>query len=353
MLQRKLDIINKLGLHARASAKLTQAATAYASEVWLERNGRRVNAKSIMGVMMLAAGKGATLVVDCDGADADAALQAILRLIADKWVEYYWPLIESPEFIPQKRGEKPDCAKPMKFRAPLARLVEHYRNRGGLAGFTVDYRSRGLSEEAAKVHGQALSKVRDAIREGPVYFAGGGGSGTFRYDSASSRVEMAADLWRELSLMGAWIADATVLKLYPDRSERIGLGAVTRHGDGTDLAIVTFGNGVYLSSQAQRELQDAGIAVRVIDLHWLAPLPEAALLAAIAGCGAVLIVDETRRTGGIAEGLMSLLHERSGLPHARITATDSFIATGPAYAATMPAAGDIVAAAIALVGKRT
>ena len=135
-----------------------------------------------------------------------------LRLIADKWVEYYWPLVESFEFIPQKRGEKPDCAKPMKFRAPLARLVEHYRNRGGLAGFTVDYRSRGLSEEAAKVHGQALSKVRDAIREGPVYFAGGGGSGTFRYDSASGRVEMAADLWRELSLMGAWIADATVLR---------------------------------------------------------------------------------------------------------------------------------------------
>jgi len=135
-----------------------------------------------------------------------------LRLIADKWIEYYWPLIESLEFIPQKRGEKPGCAKPMKFRAPLARLVEHYRNRGGLPGFTVDYRSRGLSEEAAKVHGQALSKVRDAIREGPVYFAGGGGSGTFRYDSASGRVEMAADLWRELSLMGTWIADATVLR---------------------------------------------------------------------------------------------------------------------------------------------
>ncbi len=81
------EIVNKLGLHARASAKLTQAAAGFASEIWLERNGRRVNAKSIMGVMMLAAGKGATLVVDCDGADADAALQAILRLIADKFGE--------------------------------------------------------------------------------------------------------------------------------------------------------------------------------------------------------------------------------------------------------------------------
>lgn len=81
------EIVNKLGLHARASAKLTQAATAFASEVWLERNGRRVNAKSIMGVMMLAAGKGARVVVDTDGADAEAALQAILKLIADKFGE--------------------------------------------------------------------------------------------------------------------------------------------------------------------------------------------------------------------------------------------------------------------------
>mgnify|MGYP003445041670 FL=1 len=81
------EIVNKLGLHARASAKLTQAATAFSSEVWLERNGRRVNAKSIMGVMMLAAGKGTSIIVDTEGADADAALQAILKLIADRFGE--------------------------------------------------------------------------------------------------------------------------------------------------------------------------------------------------------------------------------------------------------------------------
>ena len=81
------EIVNKLGLHARASAKLTQAATSYASEVWLERGGRRVNAKSIMGVMMLAAGRGARVFVEPEGADADAALQAILKLIADKFGE--------------------------------------------------------------------------------------------------------------------------------------------------------------------------------------------------------------------------------------------------------------------------
>ena len=80
-------IINKLGLHARASAKLTQVASAYPCEVWLTRNGRRVNAKSIMGVMMLAAGKGASITIEADGEDADAALAALLKLIADKFDE--------------------------------------------------------------------------------------------------------------------------------------------------------------------------------------------------------------------------------------------------------------------------
>lgn len=81
------EIVNKLGLHARASARLTQLAGSYPCEVWMERNGRRINAKSIMGVMMLAAGKGATVVVDCEGERADEALAALLKLIADRFGE--------------------------------------------------------------------------------------------------------------------------------------------------------------------------------------------------------------------------------------------------------------------------
>ena len=80
-------IINKLGLHARASAKLTQLAGSYPCEVWMERNGRRINAKSIMGVMMLAAGKGSNVIVDTEGEQADVALAAILALIADRFGE--------------------------------------------------------------------------------------------------------------------------------------------------------------------------------------------------------------------------------------------------------------------------
>lgn len=83
----EVEITNKLGLHARASAKLTQTASTFACEVWLERNGRRVNAKSIMGVMMLAAGKGARLTIDAQGDDAEAALAALRKLIDDKFDE--------------------------------------------------------------------------------------------------------------------------------------------------------------------------------------------------------------------------------------------------------------------------
>ncbi len=83
MLQQEAEIINKLGLHARASAKLTQVASSYASSIWLNRNGRRVNAKSIMGVMMLAAAKGSKIVIETDGPDETEAMQALCKLIAD------------------------------------------------------------------------------------------------------------------------------------------------------------------------------------------------------------------------------------------------------------------------------
>jgi phosphocarrier protein len=87
MLQQDIEIVNKLGLHARASAKLTQMAGQFKSEIWIARNERRVNAKSIMGVMMLAANKGSTIHLEIDGADEDAAMQALAALIADRFGE--------------------------------------------------------------------------------------------------------------------------------------------------------------------------------------------------------------------------------------------------------------------------
>ena len=87
MPQIEAEIVNRLGLHARASAKLTQVASGFAAEVWLSRNGRRVNAKSIMGVMMLAAGKGSRVLIEADGVDAEGALAALVRLVAERFGE--------------------------------------------------------------------------------------------------------------------------------------------------------------------------------------------------------------------------------------------------------------------------
>ncbi len=143
---------------------------------------------------------------------------------------------------------------------------------------------------------------------------------------------------------GAW------MRRYPDPSQVIPFGQVGVEGTGTDLAIVTFGNGVYLSHQALPALDAVGIKTRIIDTRWLSPLPKEALTEAVRGCKHILIVDETRHSGGVAEALMAHFHETApGAKLARLTAEDSFIATGPAYAATMPSATQITQAAKGLV----
>ena len=139
--------------------------------------------------------------------------------------------------------------------------------------------------------------------------------------------------------------DGGWMTVYPEPGRTIRLGEVGVHGDGEDLAIVSFANGHYLSRQAAKRLEAEGHRVRTIDLRWLSPLPVEGMIAAIAGAKRVLVVDETRHSGGVAEGLMAALVERTDVPVERLTATDSFIATGPAYAATMPSSEGIFQAA--------
>ena len=87
MLKQEIEIINKLGLHARASSKLTQTASQFVSDIWIEKNGRKVNAKSIMGVMMLAAAMGSFVTLETNGADEQAAMNALQALINDYFGE--------------------------------------------------------------------------------------------------------------------------------------------------------------------------------------------------------------------------------------------------------------------------
>jgi 2-oxoisovalerate dehydrogenase E1 component len=134
----------------------------------------------------------------------------------------------------------------------------------------------------------------------------------------------------------------------PGEAKPIRLGEVGVHGEGTDLAIVSYANGYYLSRQAEQILREGHkLNARVIDLRWLAPLNEDGLLDAVAGCGKILIVDECRRTGSQSEALMALFAERA--PDAecrRITAEDSFIPLGRAATLTLPSRDSIVAAAL-------
>ncbi len=138
----------------------------------------------------------------------------------------------------------------------------------------------------------------------------------------------------------------------PGEGAPIRLGEPGVHGDGTDLAIVTYGNGYYLSRQAEKLLAAEGVAARVIDLRWLAPLDADALLAAIGAAERVLIVDECRITGSQSEALMALFAERApGKRLARIAADDSFIPLGKAATLTLPSRDSIVAAARELLSR--
>ncbi|MFC4295264.1 dehydrogenase E1 component subunit alpha/beta [Novosphingobium tardum] len=146
---------------------------------------------------------------------------------------------------------------------------------------------------------------------------------------------------------GLWTATYS-----PPGDGGIALGELGVHGDGTDLAIVSYGNGYYLSRQAEALLADDGVRARVIDLRWLAPLAEDALLAAVAPCDRILIVDECRITGSQSEALMALFAEHaSGKKVGRIAATDSFIALGRAATHTLPSRDTILAAARDLLAR--
>jgi 2-oxoisovalerate dehydrogenase E1 component len=140
----------------------------------------------------------------------------------------------------------------------------------------------------------------------------------------------------------------------PERwqQDHVPVGRARAHGDGTDLLIVTFGNGLWLSLRAARRLAAAGIGCRVLDLRWLAPLPAADILAEAQAAGRVLVADETRRTGGVSEGVLAVLADGGFTgPVARVTSEDSFVPLGEAAAAVLLSQAAIEDAARALVGQ--
>ncbi len=150
--------------------------------------------------------------------------------------------------------------------------------------------------------------------------------------------------------------DAAWAKRYapPGQGAYIQLGNIGQFGAGEDLAILTYGNGYYLSRQAERVLVDLhDIQARVIDLRWLAPLPEAEILEAVRPCASVLIVDECRASGSPSEALFTLMAEKAGKAWVtrRVTARDSFIPLGKAASVTLPNRNQIIDAAVKLARR--
>ncbi|MGB5077829.1 MAG: transketolase C-terminal domain-containing protein, partial [Sphingorhabdus sp.] len=136
----------------------------------------------------------------------------------------------------------------------------------------------------------------------------------------------------------------------PDDAEPVPFGAIAQHGNGTGLAIITYGNGYFLSRQAEAEIRESGIDLRIIDLRWLHPLNGTAIIEAVAGCARILVVDECRRSGSISEKLVTLLTEAGrGDAVSRITAEDCFIPLGPAADLVLPSKLSIIDAAKAAV----
>jgi len=147
---------------------------------------------------------------------------------------------------------------------------------------------------------------------------------------------------------GGWRAPYDPPAHWADR--HVPAGRARTHGDGTDLTIVTFGNGLWLSLRAASRLSADGIGCRVVDLRWLAPLPAGDILREAQATGRVLIADETRRSGGVSEAVLAVLADGGFRGQAaRVTSQDSFVPLGDAAAAVLLSQADIETAARSLM----
>ena len=149
---------------------------------------------------------------------------------------------------------------------------------------------------------------------------------------------------------GGWTAPYAAPSAWGDG--HVPIGRARTHGDGADLTVVTFGNGLRMSLRVAKRLGDRGIGVRVVDLRWLAPLPVDDVLREAGVTGAVLVVDETRRTGGVSEGVVAALVDAgfSGRV-ARVCSEDSFVPLGDAALTVLVSEDDVERAATDLVRR--
>jgi SAM-dependent methyltransferase len=146
-----------------------------------------------------------------------------VRYVAEKWLQYYWPLIESRTFIPQLNGERLDSGKPIKFRKHLHALVHRYAKSGGYSGFRLERNKGLLSPDTQKLLRSLMADIEDAIVKGPVVFSGGAliTGRVFGYQAKTRQILIPNDLWIELSHLGYWVSQAVILQ-WAEKTTKLG-----------------------------------------------------------------------------------------------------------------------------------
>ena len=178
---------------------------------------------------------------------ADGRVGLPVRYVAEKWLQYYWPLVESRTFIPQLNGERPAAGKQIKFRKHLHALVQRYAQAGGYSGFRIERNKGQLSADTQKLLQSLMIDIEYAIIKGPIVFAGGAliTGRVFGYDTKTRQVLIPNDLWIELSHLGYWVSQAVILQ-WAEKTIKL--------GDDIDVATVV---NLLLEKEDERSTNEA------------------------------------------------------------------------------------------------
>jgi SAM-dependent methyltransferase len=162
---------------------------------------------------------------------ADGKVGLPLRFVSEKWLQYYWPLIESESFIPQLNAEHQSGGRQIRFRASLSSLINQYRTLGSFSAFRIDRNKGTLSAVNQKLLKSVIADIEHAIVKGPVVYSGGAliTGRVFDYDSKTKQIIIPKDLWIELSHLGYWVTQAIIMQ-WAEKT--------TKLGDGIDVASV-------------------------------------------------------------------------------------------------------------------
>lgn len=172
--------------------------------------------------------------------DLGADVGVPMDLIIDRWIAYYWPLIESDRFVPQRQSEEPNKKGQIKFRDSLLSLVNAFRLRGGYVQYLKDLSLESPSTDIIRLSKLTRGKIREAIVEGPIEYAGGSlGNKIFCFDRSSDLVVLSHDLWVELSLLSHWVSESVILR-WAEECSRMGAKQGVQTSDVISLLIKPF-----------------------------------------------------------------------------------------------------------------